>query len=132
MLVRGGYLLVSGNFRISNSEEFKRITHIENEYKERARDYGFKLLKTINITDKVLPTAELGEKILKQYIAPSLDMLKYYAQNTSPIKFKIIQWMFRRQWKQLTLLLEDWKERADPVLYKNKVKYLRFLFGYNA
>ena len=129
MLVKNGYLMVSGNFRKSNSKEFRRITHIENEYIERAKHYGFELLKSIDITDKVLPTAELGEIVLKRYITPTLGMLKYYTQNTSPLKFKLIQLVFRKQWKQLTLLLEDWQERADPALYKNKVKYMRLLFS---
>jgi len=129
MLVENGYLLVSGNFRKSNSKEFRRITHIENEYIESAEHYGFELLKSIDITDKVLPTAALGELVLKRYISPTLGMLKYYAKNTSPLKFKLIQLVFRKQWKQLTLLLEDWQERADPVLYKNKVKYMRLLFS---
>jgi len=129
MLAKDGYLLVSGNFRKSNSNEFRRITHIEKEYVERAKHYGFELMKSIDITEKVLPTAQLGELVLNRYISPTLGMLKYYVKNTSPLKFKLIQLVFRKQWQQLTLLLEDWQERADPALYKDKVKYMRLLFS---
>ncbi|MGD2125907.1 MAG: methyltransferase domain-containing protein [Desulfobacteraceae bacterium] len=130
LLDRVGYLLVSGNFRIDDSKEFRRVTHIESEYIERASHYGFSLTKSIDITENILPTVQFGEEIYKSYFSPSLGTLKYYIQNAAPIRLKLLKWIFRKELKQLMVTLRDWSERANPALFRERVRYMRFLFTF--
>lgn len=129
-LDKGGYLLVSGIFKISATDLFKRVICIEDEYLELAKHYGLDLIKSIDITPSVMPQTMFAGKIFHEQVEPFVDMLKHYAGNSLPFRLKIIKFLTRKELRSLEEFYEDRVQRVDPLLVEEHLRYMRFLFVY--
>jgi len=125
-----GYLFVSGKFRKKKNGAFNNVTNLEKEYKQKAKDYGFSLLKEKDITQNVLPTLEFIDTIHREYALPGMQMIDTYIKKHSPLKVKIMKFIFRKQIKEFDFLYNYFKEHFDPDHFKDNLRYLRLLFQY--
>ncbi|MFB0515744.1 MAG: class I SAM-dependent methyltransferase [Candidatus Neomarinimicrobiota bacterium] len=129
-LNKGGYLLVSGTFKKRETDLFRRVISIEDKYLERAKHYGLKLIRSINITDHVLPQSHFENKVYREHIEPLIEIAKDYLGRTMPLRLKLLKLLHRRAFNFLTEVYEDRTQRADPELFEQNLKYMRFLFSY--
>lgn len=123
----GGYLLVSGMFRREATREFQDAINVEPEYLHRASMHGFRLLKYIDITKRVLPTLVLIRHAWEQYIQPAVAFTNTAIAST-PIKATLLRWLLSRQINTVCQFLRYYQERTDPSLFEQKCRYLRLLF----
>ncbi len=124
----GSYMLISGMFRKGPGQEFKDVTNIESEYREKAEQHGFRLVKRVDITTQVLPTLRLSREIMERYLEPATRMLGHYLRARSPIPQAILALLLRKQVKDYRKALAYYTERTDAELFEKNVRYLQLLF----
>lgn len=127
-LRNGGYLLVSGTFKKDNTKAFDKIRDSEEEFHQKAKKYGLELLQSIDITKEILPTYYLENKLLHEYLMPTLNILRLFIRGSSPIIFKLSRFVFKGKLKKLTKIYNHHMEYANPDLFQKHIKYMRFLF----
>ena len=125
---RGSHLLISGMFRKGPGQEFNDVTNIESEYREKAEQHGFRLVKRFDITTQVLPTLRLSREIMERYLEPATRMLGHYLRARSPVPQAILALLLRKQVKDYRKALAYYTERTDAELFEKNVRYLQLLF----
>jgi MPBQ/MSBQ methyltransferase len=127
-LGRGGYLLIAGMFRKQAAGAFGKIRNVTAEYVDKATRQGFTLVYSRDITPHVLPTIETLHAIRLQHLEPALALVQRYLRAEMPLKWKVLQWLFRKQLRTLNKLQVRYAERTDPALFVRHVEYLILLF----
>lgn len=125
---RGSYLLISGMFRKGQGQGFKDVINIEGEYREKAEQHGFRLVRRVDITAQVLPTLRLTREIMERYLEPATRMLGHYLRARSPLPLVILSVLLRKQVKDYRRALAYYTERTDAELFEKNVSYLQLLF----
>ncbi len=128
LLKPSGYLLVSGMFRKTNDKNPEEITNIKGEYLSTANEYGFKLIKQIDITKKILPNLVFVQKGLQEYVMPTSKMIEHFFYSTSPLKTRFLKFLFQKQLNGARKIFDYYKERTNPKYFTEKVEYSRLLF----
>lgn len=129
-LNKGGYLLVSGNFKRQVTDLFERVICIEEEYIEAAKQYGLELVDSIDITEFVLPQCHFENRIREEYLQPLLDIVQERLNSTMHWRLKLLKLFSRRNFQLLSDIYTDRVQRADPDTYEKHLKYVRLLFSY--
>jgi len=127
----GSYLLISGMFKKPSDSSVGALhsSHsLESEYIEKAGNYGFKLVKRVDITEQVIPTLQLARQAMDKHIPPISEMFDSYLKSRSPLKYSILKLVFRKQIKDYEKAVAYYKKRTDVPLFKKNVNYLRLLF----
>lgn len=123
-----GCLLVSGIFRKNSSETFRDVVNVEKEYLHKASQYGFRLLKRIDITKRVLPTLILAHKVMHEHIEPVTAMVDHYLLSTAPVITTALRLVLWKQIRNIRDIFRYYQERTDPFQFEDKCRYLRLLF----
>lgn len=123
LLKGNGYLLVANVFRKTPSKEFSG-TRVESEWIRCAEKYGFNLIQREDITQDVLPTLIFGEKIYQEYLTPIEEIIDGYFKESSPIRAKIIEFLFGKDVKRLFSVRDYLFERLNSKLFNEKARYL--------
>lgn len=127
----GGYLLICGLFKKSDNGQFTYIRNVEEHYIDQARCHCLVLRKSIDITENILPTLEYANRLYGQYVLPALDILKQYAEASSPIKRALFKLFCRREIEAVKILHDYYVEFFDTQLFKANVKYMTQLYQYD-
>lgn len=126
-LNQGGFVLTIGLFRKAHSQEYSEwnvASDFEKEYKKN----GFRILKKIDITDRVVPSMDLAYKYYQDYVPPFLEIMSNYYQKAFRIKAKLLALIFRKEIKFLnTLVTKVLPERLDVKKYKKFGRYYLYL-----
>lgn len=128
----GGHLLVSGMFRKKDVQNFEKVRNIDEDYIKKAEEYDLILLKKFNITKNVLPTIEYADHMYKEYIVPSINILKRFMKNGTQFKIKLLKMFFAKEFWHIKKSQEYYEERFDPEQFLEHVKYLRLVFKNNS
>jgi MPBQ/MSBQ methyltransferase len=124
----GGYLLVSGLFRKNNSKEYANW-NIMFDFENEAKKNGLKLIKKEDITDLATPTMQLAGNYYYEYLQPTVDLLANYYKEAFKWKAFLISLFFRKEIGLLkNVFLKEIPERVDVKKFKNKGRYLIYLF----
>lgn len=126
LLGKNGYLIVANIFRKTRCKEFG-TQHVESEWTKCAERYGFKVIQRDDITQSVLPNLTLGEKLYQEYFIPIEETLETYFKKSSPIRAKIIGFLFAKDVRRLFSLRHYLFERLNSNLFNEKARYLIFL-----
>lgn len=126
----GGYLLVSGIFGRASTKRLWDILYAKDEYVALARKNGFRLVKNVDITDRVLPTLELTQKGYRDYVLPTLGLLAQYMKASAPWKWRLARLLCHKQFRDLETLHRYYEERMDPVRFQQQATYERLLFSF--
>lgn len=122
------YLLVSGIFRKEAGRGFRDVTNVEEEYLRQASHHGFKLLKRVDITKRVLPTLVLAHNAIQEHVEPVGFMIDHYLTSTAWLKTKVLRWLFWRQIEKVRDIFHYYQRRTSPSGFEHKCRYLRLLF----
>ncbi len=123
-----GYLLVSGIFRKGAGEVFQNVINVEGEYLQKAHEYGFRLLKRIDITRRVLPTLALVHNAMHEHIEPVAAMIDHYLLSTAPVITTALRLVLWKQIQNIRDIFRYYRERTDPFQFEDKCRYFRLLF----
>lgn len=123
----GGYLIVSGLFRREASKEFQDTINVESAYLEKANQHGFRLLRYLDVTSRVLPTLVMMQHAWQQYIKPVVDLTNA-AMASAPFKAKLLRWFLPGMINAAYQSFQYYQERMDPSLFEQKCRYLRLVF----
>jgi cyclopropane fatty-acyl-phospholipid synthase-like methyltransferase len=126
LLNEHGYVLVANIFRKIPTTVFNE-THIESEWLKCVEKYGFKVIERNDITKNVLPTVVFAEKVCHEYLTPIEEIINIYFKKSSPLRAKIIEFLFARDVKRLFSLKDYLFKRLNSDLFKKNVQYLIFL-----
>lgn len=126
LLKEHGYLLVANIFRKMPTTVFSE-THIVSEWLKCTEKHGFKVIKRNDITKNVSPTLVFAEKVCHEYLTPIEEIINIYFKKSSPLRAKIIEFLFARDVKRLFSLKDYLFRRLNSDLFKKNVQYLIFL-----
>lgn len=126
LLRENRYVLVANIFRKTPTTVFSE-THIESEWLKCAEKYGFKIIHREDITHDVFPTVVFAEKVCHEYLTPIEEIINIYFKKSSPLRAKIIEFLFARDVKRLFSLKDYLFKRLNSDLFKTNVQYLIFL-----
>lgn len=127
LLRTGGYLLISGMFRRDATAAFDDINQ-ESEYIEAAERFGLKLKRSLDITDRTIPTIRLAQKTYADHVQPALKLVDHYLNATTRWKMAALRVFFRKQFRHLGEINSWINSRVDPDHFERHVKYARLLF----
>ncbi|HZE73387.1 MAG TPA: class I SAM-dependent methyltransferase [Pyrinomonadaceae bacterium] len=127
----GGHLLICGMFRKEETSVFKHVRNVEDDFIGEAVSHGLQLTSHTDITDHVLPTLKFANQAHRNYLEPSLALLKYYFRQTSPLKLRLLKLVWGKQLKNFQKIYQYYDEFFDPILFKKHVRYLTLLFTLN-
>lgn len=127
-LVRpGGHLLVCGMFR--HKKSFPEDFDLANlGYIRTAREFGFVPETIVDITPNVLPTMEIANRAMKEYLEPTLQLADEYLSARAPWKARVIKFLFATQGKDIDRMIEKYRQKSDPDRYREQFRYLTILF----
>jgi SAM-dependent methyltransferase len=126
-----GYLLICGMFRKLETSVFKHVRNVEDRFVSAAADSGFRLDNHIDITKRVLPTLEYANQAHRDYLEPSISLLNYYFNQTSPLKLRLLKFFCGKELKNFREIYKYYYEFFDPKLFQTHVRYLTLLFTLN-
>lgn len=120
----GGWLLICGLFRKTDSRELGYVTCVEGAYVEEARRHGFTLSSRTDITENVLPTLAFAER----YVRPLLDLTERYLKTASLPKRWLASLLIGKRGMGIPALRQYYRERSDPAFFRAHARYLTLLF----
>jgi hypothetical protein len=127
----GGYVLVSGMFRQINTPIYE-LCSLENDFIEKANRKGFIKVKSIDITENVLPTMELTHQ-LYQSIKKLVELtMNEHLDSSTHKKVKILRFLFRKEFRRFSRLHSYYQNRINPQNFRELVNYLRLIFRESA
>ncbi|MBI5701467.1 methyltransferase domain-containing protein [Candidatus Saganbacteria bacterium] len=90
LLNENGYLLASDYYKYEASRNEKNLPgHPLSDFLNEAERQGFKVVKELEITDKILPTLDYGNIVYRNYIKPVLDCIL----TTLEVHLRPIHWI---------------------------------------
>jgi 2-polyprenyl-3-methyl-5-hydroxy-6-metoxy-1,4-benzoquinol methylase len=123
----GGNILISGMFRMDDSD-FCYDTKILKDFVVKAESHGFRIVKSIDITENVLPTMEMAFQAWQGINTLVKVMMENQFDSSTQRKIKLLLFVFNKENKRLTRLHAYYQKRLDPDQFKKLAKYLRLLF----
>ncbi len=123
-----GYLLVCGMFKQADHAAFEQLRNSEAGYAAAAAAYGFQLLRSVDITEQVLPTVELMNSVYHDHVLPALNVLNLYLEGSSRLKRYLLQLYFRRELRRLEAIRRYYLDYIDPVVFRQNLRYLTQLY----
>ena len=121
----GGYLLINDYF-ITNPDNtaMSKSGHDMQVFYQKARDYGFELLKEEDITDQAAVSLDLARSWIDRYVIPSIDLLTYSFRRKHPGLLKFAGWLMRKKIKKFN----DDIMLLDSEHFKRVKRYKILLF----
>ncbi len=123
----GGYLLASDYFLHHNDgsgDWHIKASHDEKNYMEKAKEYGFELVKEYDQTDNTMPTLDGAKAFMERFIYPTMDFTSNYMDKNHPFVLKVIKKAFGKKvndkMKQLSLM--------DSDEFRKYKRYMIYLF----
>ena len=126
-----GYLLVSGMFKKDSNSKITEVPNTIEDYARTADKHGLVLIENIDITQNILPTINLAYESIERYVEPSVTMLNHLISSISPLKSWFIKFFFRKQIKETLQIYNYYRQRNNPLFFKQNLVYARLLFQYN-
>jgi 2-polyprenyl-3-methyl-5-hydroxy-6-metoxy-1,4-benzoquinol methylase len=125
-----GSVLVSGMFRKGNSDVYYE-SQILDVFLKKANSYGFQLVKSVDITENVIPTMYLAFRAwegISQLFKVALDN---QIGRSGQWKLRMLLLIFSREYKRISRIYTYYQNRLDPDLFREQVSYLRLVFMNN-
>ena len=123
-----GFILSASLFRKKNTEVYSNF-HIESEWLESAKKNGFEIINEDDITEKVLPSSEIGRDILNQHAVPSLEVMIKYLTKSKGLKSWLFSYFVESNFQKLKGYVTDGyvSHMLDPNLFKENARYVIYL-----
>jgi cyclopropane fatty-acyl-phospholipid synthase-like methyltransferase len=125
LLTDGGHMLISDYFRNQEMGTYYETVWTESEFTQKLEKSNFKIAQCDDITEKTLPTLDLGKKVYSGTILPTIELVRDLLLHVipgfivGPIRFFIR--------KQLALaadfLYNKQPEQFDSARFKENLHY---------
>lgn len=128
VLNENGYVLVSDYFR-KEATGYYRNCAVLSRFLNEAENYGFKILKSEDITENVLPTLSIGEQYYRKFVIPITEALVSLAYDEIPKTTEIVKFLFRRKIKKLGRdIHHKIPEKLNTEKFRQNLRYMIYLF----
>jgi MPBQ/MSBQ methyltransferase len=127
LLNEKGNLLLSDYFIREKAEKnnvFAACTHMEDEYLKFAKEYGFEIVLSEDITSRVAPTLDFVRLKYNEYVEPTLELVDSLLQKHVSILYKVGKVIASSSLKKAAMKLE----LIDSKLFLKYRKYMIYLF----
>ena len=125
----GGHLLVCGMFRHSTNKSFPVDFDLgELEYVTTARSHDFIAEKIVDITPNIIPTIDVMNHVMQQYLEPTLRMASLYLKARAPWKARLLNLIFSREGRDFERVIDKYRRKIDPERYRERFRYVTILF----
>ena len=100
-----------------------KASHDEKTYLEKAKEYGFELIREYDQTDNTMPTLDGAKAFMDRFIFPTVEFSSNYLDKNHPLVLKVLKKAFGKKLEskinQFSLL-----ESSDFKKYKRYMIYL--------
>lgn len=123
-----GSLLVCDYFRHRN-ERFYRACHVLEPFLKRAEEAGFRVEEMEDITERVLPTLELGQVYYDRVCLPLYDLGAEYFTRERPFTSWLARLLFSKRLAKLSRYVhEKLPTKLDTERFRRDVTYRTYRF----
>jgi len=128
VLKPGGWLVMSDYFRLQDSAYYKTC-HVHAQFLDRARDAGFTIEAEEDVTERALPTLQLGREVYRGYVLPILEISAGFLQQKAPLLTRGVQVVLRGKLRKLRWYLYDKsEEKLDHERFARELRYMFYRF----
>jgi 2-polyprenyl-3-methyl-5-hydroxy-6-metoxy-1,4-benzoquinol methylase len=129
-LREGGHLLVSGIFGradVPTADLPSFVGNVDDEFIARARQHGFQLVWSEDITAQVLPTLDFCRETYNRYVAPTIRIAALWLERR-PMMAALVRLALKKDLRSLTRVESYYVARFDASLFARTCRYLTCLF----
>lgn len=109
LLNDNGYLLVSDYFireKFNQDNVFAVCTHEKSEYLKAVEKYGFEIVKSEDISERVTPTLDLAKSKFEEFVQPTLELFDELLLGWAPVPYKMVKFIASKPVKNLEKQLQ--------------------------
>jgi len=116
---------VSDFFKVDNLDDggIEISGHSHERYLQSAKSNGFAILKSEDITTKILPTLDFMVSLFYDYLIPSFKIIAYALEVYLPFFYKISRFLLRKPLKKALQ-----KSLIDAQTFSRHRRYMIYLF----
>ena len=113
--------LFGGTFNPFHNGHIGIIEHVQ-------KKYGLNKITEIDITQQILPTLAITQKVIQEYGLPTSKIVEHFMFTSAPFKVKLLKFFFHKQLNELKQIFHYYVQRTNPTYFCEHVEYLRLLF----
>ena len=126
-LREGGFLLTADYYLkkpLPKSNVLAEAGHLVEEYIESAREGGFEVVKSEDITSNVSPTLDFARLLYDDYAKPTIDLIHDVLRTRLPTLYKIGRFLVGKKIADLF----KYEQLIDSKLFAEHKRYMVYLF----
>ena len=126
-LKEGGFLLTADYYLrkpLPRENVMSESGHVEEEYLKAAREYGFRVVRSDDITPYVIPTLDLGRLVYDTYAKPTIELIHDVLKTRLPTLYKVGRFFVGRRIAGLF----KYEQLIDSGLFAQHKRYMIYLF----
>lgn len=123
----GGHLLVSSTFRSPDTPFPEDFDVRKLPLAQRAQAAGFTILYSEDITENVLPTVEMGHRVMTDFVFPLIEMGQMYMKSKPTLRKTLMGWLLEGPRKKLYERMADIHREATPEYFSTHMRYATLL-----
>jgi SAM-dependent methyltransferase len=129
LLRPGGHLLVSGMFPNEQKAPYAADFDIADlPYLQIASECGFDVIRLADITSNILPTVEMIDHSLTEYVEPTIRFADAYLAARSPWKRRLARLFLSKEDAELGRIRKKLRRKTNPARFRGRVRYVTILF----
>jgi len=123
----GGHALISGFFRMSDDPLINTNMVYRSEFEAECSRRGFRIVRTENMSHKIIPTLRFTESLFRNYMLPTLRIVQDMLIGFSPMLRFLLGTVFKRMSNFLEILEKWYDANLSEGFFRENMTYHTYL-----
>ena len=123
----GGHALISGFFRTSDDPLINSNMVYRTQFEQECTRRGYRIIRTENMSHKIIPTLRFTESLFRQYMLPTLRIVQDLMIGFSPTLRFLLGTVFKRMGSFLDKLELWYDANLSEGFFREKMTYHTYL-----
>ncbi|MGA1249342.1 MAG: class I SAM-dependent methyltransferase [Candidatus Kapaibacteriota bacterium] len=123
----GGHALISGFFRTSDDPLINSNMVYRSDFEKECTHYGFHVIRSENMSHKIIPTLRFTESLFRNYMLPTLRIVQDLMLGFSPTLRFLLGTVFKRMSNFLEILEKWYDANLSEGFFRENMTYHAYL-----